>query len=111
MLQVAIAVLHLSRLHVRSEVLSILVASQCLLLWLKIQYFARCAAGFSPHCFALTCHSYLLPGHHCEVSLVHSWCTYASLLFLMCHSYAPSRDQCETSSGHLYMVHSFVLQV
>ena len=40
-LQIAIDVLHLSRLNVRSEVLSILVASQCLLLWLKIQYFAR----------------------------------------------------------------------
>lgn len=40
-LQVAIDVLHLGRLDVRSEVLSILVAAQCLLLWLKIQYFAR----------------------------------------------------------------------
>ncbi|DBA86726.1 TPA: hypothetical protein ACH3X2_005431 [Trebouxia sp. C0005] len=40
-LQIAIDVLHLSRLNVRSEILSILVASQCLLLWLKIQYFAR----------------------------------------------------------------------
>ena len=39
--QVGIDVLHLSRIHVRSEVLSILVAAQCLLLWLKIQYFAR----------------------------------------------------------------------
>ena len=39
--QVAIDVLHLSRVNVQSEVLSILVAAQCLLLWLKIQYFAR----------------------------------------------------------------------
>lgn len=40
-LQVGIDVMHLCRLHVRSETLSILVAAQCLLLWLKIQYFAR----------------------------------------------------------------------
>ena len=39
--QVGIDVMHLGRLHVRSETLSILVAAQCLLLWLKIQYFAR----------------------------------------------------------------------
>ncbi|KAL3131635.1 hypothetical protein ABBQ38_007932 [Trebouxia sp. C0009 RCD-2024] len=40
-LQVAIALVHLLRLNIRSEYVSILVASQCLLLWLKIQYFAR----------------------------------------------------------------------
>ena len=43
MVQVAIALVHLLRLSVRSEYVSILVASQCLLLWLKIQYFARSA--------------------------------------------------------------------
>ena len=41
MVQVAITLVHLLRLSVRSEYVSILVASQCLLLWLKIQYFAR----------------------------------------------------------------------
>ena len=41
--QVTIDVLHLSRLNVQSEYMSILVAAQCLLLWLKIQYFARYA--------------------------------------------------------------------
>ena len=41
--QVSIDVVHLSRLNVKSEYVSILVAAQCLLLWLKIQYFARSA--------------------------------------------------------------------
>ena len=41
LLQIAIAVMHLGRYAVGSEVLSVLVSFQILLLWVKIQYFAR----------------------------------------------------------------------
>ena len=58
-LQVGIDVMHLCRLHVRSETLSILVAAQCLLLWLKIQYFARSVRKLSLSTCGNTTH--LLP--------------------------------------------------
>lgn len=41
LLQVVIAVMHLGRYSVDSEALSVLVSFQILLLWVKIQYFAR----------------------------------------------------------------------
>ena len=40
-LQIVIAVMHLGRHAVDSEALSVLVSFQILLLWVKIQYFAR----------------------------------------------------------------------
>ena len=40
-LQIVIAVMHLGRYAVGSETLSVLVSFQILLLWVKIQYFAR----------------------------------------------------------------------
>ena len=40
-LQVVIAVMHLGRYKVGSEALSVLASFQILLLWIKIQYFAR----------------------------------------------------------------------
>lgn len=40
-LQVMIDVMHLGRLYVGSETLSILIAVQCLLLWLRFQFFVR----------------------------------------------------------------------
>lgn len=40
-MQVVIAVMHLGRYAVGSETLSVLVSFQILLLWVKIQYFAR----------------------------------------------------------------------
>lgn len=40
-LQIVIAVMHLGRYAVDSEILSVLVSFQILLLWVKIQYFAR----------------------------------------------------------------------
>ena len=52
-LQVAIAVMHLGRLNVSSDLLSVLMAFQVLLLWInKVQYFSRCAFCYStsPHC-------------------------------------------------------------
>ena len=39
--QVAIAVMHLGRLRLASNTLSVLVAFQVLLLWVRAQYFAR----------------------------------------------------------------------
>lgn len=41
LLQIVIAVMHLGRYAVGSETLSVLVSFQILLLWIKIQYFAR----------------------------------------------------------------------
>ena len=40
-LQIVIAVMHLGRYAVGGETLSVLVSFQILLLWVKIQYFAR----------------------------------------------------------------------
>lgn len=40
--QIVIAVMHLGRLGLASNTLSVLVAFQVLLLWIKAQYFARC---------------------------------------------------------------------
>ena len=40
-MQIVIAVMHLGRHAVGSEALSVLVSFQILLLWVKIQYFAR----------------------------------------------------------------------
>ena len=45
LLQIVIAVMHLGRYAVGSETLSVLVSFQILLLWVKIQYFARQAAS------------------------------------------------------------------
>ena len=41
LLQIVIAVMHLGRYAVGGETLSVLVSFQILLLWVKIQYFAR----------------------------------------------------------------------
>ena len=41
LLQVTIDVMHLGRLYVSSETLSVLIAMQCLLLWLRFQFFIR----------------------------------------------------------------------
>ncbi len=40
-LQVAIDVMHVGRLYVGSETLSLFIAAQCLLLWLRFQFFVR----------------------------------------------------------------------
>ena len=45
MMQITIVVMHVGRYMVASETLSILVAVQILLLWIKVQYFARCVLG------------------------------------------------------------------
>ena len=42
-LQVLVTVMHLTRWHIQDDRTSVLVALQVLLLWLKVQYFARCA--------------------------------------------------------------------
>lgn len=41
LLQITIDVMHLGRLYVGSETLSVLIATQCLLLWLRFQFFIR----------------------------------------------------------------------
>ena len=43
--QIVIAVMHLGRLRLASNTLSVLVAFQVLLLWVKAQYYAR----YGPH--------------------------------------------------------------
>lgn len=43
-MQVAIAVMHLSRRGVDSDAIVILMAAQCILLWLRLQYYLRQAA-------------------------------------------------------------------
>ena len=47
-MQIVIAVMHLGRLGLASNTLSVLVAFQVLLLWIKAQYFARCTAHSRP---------------------------------------------------------------
>ena len=39
--QIAIAVLYLGRFYLETNAFSVLVALQVLLLWIKVQYFAR----------------------------------------------------------------------
>lgn len=40
--QMVITVMHLGRLHLSSNFLSVIMALQVLVLWVKVQYFARC---------------------------------------------------------------------
>ena len=40
-LQIAIVIMHLSRVGLNSNALSIIMAIQVLLLWIKVQYYAR----------------------------------------------------------------------
>ena len=40
-LQITIDVMHIGRLYVGSETLSLLIAAQCLLLWFRLQFFIR----------------------------------------------------------------------
>ena len=40
-LQTTIDIMHIGRLYVGSETLSLLVAAQCLLLWFRLQFFIR----------------------------------------------------------------------
>ena len=42
-MQIAIAVMHLGRLAVGGDALILLMATQCILLWLRLQYYLRCA--------------------------------------------------------------------
>ena len=42
--QIAITVMHMGRLELASNGLSVIMALQVLILWVKVQYFARCAA-------------------------------------------------------------------
>lgn len=35
--------LHLTRRHLDSDVILILMAAQCILLWLRLQFYLRCA--------------------------------------------------------------------
>jgi len=42
-MQIAIVIMHLSRLAVNSDAIVILMALQCILLWLRLQYYLRCA--------------------------------------------------------------------
>ena len=44
-LQIAIVIMHLGRLAVNSDAIVILMALQCILLWLRLQYYLRCAAA------------------------------------------------------------------
>lgn len=46
--QIAIAVMHLGRLRLASNTLSVLVAFQVLLLWVRAQYFARRGSHTAP---------------------------------------------------------------
>lgn len=41
--------MHLSRRGVNSDAIVILMAAQCILLWLRLQYYLRCGAGL-PGC-------------------------------------------------------------
>lgn len=45
--QIAITVMHLGRLQLASNGLSVIMALQVLILWVKVQYFARCAPGLT----------------------------------------------------------------
>ena len=40
--QIAIVIMHLSRRGVTSDAIVILMAAQCILLWLRLQYYLRC---------------------------------------------------------------------
>ena len=60
--QVLVTVMHLTRWHINSNQASVLIAFQVLLLWLKVQYFARCGC----HCPACNCHASL--GQRCNES-------------------------------------------
>ena len=42
-MQVTIAVMYLGRIDLESNFMSIILALQVLLLWIKVQYFARCS--------------------------------------------------------------------
>ena len=42
--QIAIVIMHLSRRGVNSDAIVILMAAQCILLWLRLQYYLRQAA-------------------------------------------------------------------
>jgi hypothetical protein len=74
-LQIAIVIMHLSRLAVNSDAIVILMALQCILLWLRLQYYLRCAEaqpciqlsrmGRSP---ALPARSSSVPRKHGQVS-------------------------------------------
>jgi hypothetical protein len=70
--QVAITVMHLGRWHLQGDAVLVLMALQCILLWLRLQFYLKCAL------FTLThpCCSLLLvitaPGE--EVTLCSASC-------------------------------------
>ena len=49
--QIAITVLYIGRFYLETNFFSVLVALQVLLLWIKVQYFARCVT----FCLAQAC--------------------------------------------------------
>lgn len=43
--QVAITVMHLGRWHIQGDAILILMALQCILLWLRLQFYLKCASS------------------------------------------------------------------
>ncbi len=56
--QIAIVIMHLSRQGVNSDAIVILMAAQCILLWLRLQYYLRCAQGCAPACMSSSALAY-----------------------------------------------------
>ena len=54
--QIAIVIMHLSRQGVNSDAIVILMAMQCILLWLRLQYYLRCGAGSHACMHEQPCH-------------------------------------------------------
>ena len=54
--QVAITVMHLGRWHIQGDAILILMALQCILLWLRLQFYLKCGI-FLTHVIPLKRHA------------------------------------------------------